>query len=335
MLASGRIGRPGCGYATITGQGNGQGGREHGQKCDQLPGGRDIENPEHRRHVAGVWGVARGGAAARRASIATRCFRKVETGEIQGLLSWSFNPVVSLPDSTFIKRMLEKLEFFACIDFFLSETARFADVVLPGSQHEEDEGIVCSTEGRVIKINKAVDAARRREAGLADPPGHRQGARPRARASRSPARGRSSTSCGGRRPGGVADYSGITYEKIEAQMGVFWPCPATDRDGNPIDHPGTPRLFEPGSWNPVAKGAGPFYFPDGKARFNVADVRAADRGRGRRLPGHPDHRPGGEHVPVRATRRGGSARWSISTRSRCWNCTRSWRSSTASRTATG
>ena len=63
--------------------------------------------------------------------------------------------------------------------------------------------------------------------------------------------------------GGIADYSGITYEKIEAQGGVFWPCPDND-------HKGTMRLFEPGSWNPVAKGAGPFYFPDGKARFNVA-----------------------------------------------------------------
>ena len=69
--------------------------------------------------------------------------------------------------------------------------------------------------------------------------------------------------------GGVADYSGITYEKIEQQMGVFWPCPDADADGNPTDHPGTPRLFEPGSWNPVAKGAGPFYFPDGKARFHA------------------------------------------------------------------
>ncbi len=57
VLASGRIGRENCGYATITGQGNGQGGREHGQKCDQLPGGRDIDNPEHRAYVAGVWGV--------------------------------------------------------------------------------------------------------------------------------------------------------------------------------------------------------------------------------------------------------------------------------------
>ena len=55
VLATGRIGRPNCGYATITGQGNGQGGREHGHKCDQLPGNRDIENPEHRSaHLLGV-----------------------------------------------------------------------------------------------------------------------------------------------------------------------------------------------------------------------------------------------------------------------------------------
>src|SRR5262249_15439448 len=70
--------------------------------------------------------------------------------------------------------------------------------------------------------------------------------------------------------GGIADYSGITYEKIERQMGVFWPCPASDPEGRPLDHHGTPRLFEPGSWNPIARGAGPFYFPDGRARFQVA-----------------------------------------------------------------
>ena len=45
--------------------------------------------------------------------------------------------------------------------------------------------------------------------------------------------------------------------------------PSTDPEGRPVDHPGTERLFEPGSWNPVAKGAGPFYFPDGKARFHA------------------------------------------------------------------
>ena len=67
----------------------------------------------------------------------------------------------------------------------------------------------------------------------------------------------------------MADYSGITYEKIDRQMGVFWPCPARTATGTRSTTPGTPRLFEPGSWNPVAKGAGPFYFPDGKARFHA------------------------------------------------------------------
>ncbi len=266
VLASGRIGRPGCGYSTITGQGNGQGGREHGQKADQLPGGRDIENPEHRKFIADFWGISE--PELPRAGVdCYEILRKVETGEIKGLLSWSFNPAVSLPDSQFVKRMLEKLEFFACTDFFLSETARFADVVLPGSQHEEDEGTVCSTEGRVIKINRAVA-----------PPGDaKQDWKILQDIAKSLGRERGFTFTEPREifdelrrasRGGVTDYSGITYEKIERQMGVFWPCRDTDRDGNPVDDSGTPRLFEQGSWNPVAKGAGPFYFPDGRAKFH-------------------------------------------------------------------
>ncbi len=268
VLASGRIGRTGCGYSTITGQGNGQGGREHGQKADQLPGGRDIENPQHRQEIAAFWGIPE--PELPHAGVdCYELFRRVDSGEVRGLLSWSFNPFVSLPDSGFIRRMLEKLEFFACIDFFLSETARFADVVLPGSQHEEDEGVVCSTEGRVIKINPAVD-----------PPGDaKQDWKIVQDIAAALGRERGFTFASPREifdelcrasAGGVSDYSGITYEKIEARQGVFWPCPATGPDGTPIDHPGTPRLFEPGSWNPVAKGAGPFYFPDGKARFHVA-----------------------------------------------------------------
>src|SRR5437588_1489258 len=84
-------------------------------------------------------------------------FRKIDAGEIKGLLSICFNPTVSLPDSNFIKRALEKLEFYVAIDFFLNDTARHADIVLPGSLQEEDEGVVAQVEGRVIKINKAID----------------------------------------------------------------------------------------------------------------------------------------------------------------------------------
>ena len=57
-LALGKAGKPLCGYGCLTGQGNGQGGREHGQKADQLPGYRRLDNPEHRRHIAAIWGVA-------------------------------------------------------------------------------------------------------------------------------------------------------------------------------------------------------------------------------------------------------------------------------------
>jgi assimilatory nitrate reductase catalytic subunit len=84
VLASGRIGREGCGYSTLTGQGNGQGGREHGQKCDQLPGARDIANPEHRVYVAKVWGVSPDDLPGPGVD-AYEIFRKIERDEIPGV----------------------------------------------------------------------------------------------------------------------------------------------------------------------------------------------------------------------------------------------------------
>ncbi|MCB9135868.1 MAG: molybdopterin oxidoreductase family protein [Anaerolineales bacterium] len=261
VLASGRIGRKNCGYATITGQGNGQGGREHGQKCDQLPGARDLANPEHRAYVAGVWGISPD-ELPQPGVDAYEIFRKIDRGEIKGLLSLCFNPLVSLPDNAFIRAQLEKLEFYVAIDFFLNETARYADIVLPGSLHEEDEGVVTTAEGRVIKINKAVDCPgdARQDWRIIQDIAQAMG-REKGMAFSGPAEIFEELRVASK--GGVADYSGITYEKVERQHGVFWPCPDPD-------HPGTPRLFEPESWNPVARGTGPFYFPDGKARFNVA-----------------------------------------------------------------
>lgn len=261
VLASGRIGRENCGYATITGQANGQGGREHGQKCDQLPGMRDLINPEHRAHVARVWGVEPNHLPQPGVD-AYELFRKIDSGEIRGLISLCFNPLVSLPDSSFVSRMLDKLDFYVAIDFFLNETARHADIVLPGSLQEEDEGTVTQIEGRVIKINQAVE-----------PPGDaKQDWRIIQDIAAGLGRTHGFTFESSREifdelrrasQGGIADYSGITWEKIEEQYGVCWPCPSED-------HPGTPRLFEPGTPNPIAGDAGPFYFPDGKARFNVA-----------------------------------------------------------------
>jgi assimilatory nitrate reductase catalytic subunit len=253
-LATGKFGRPGCGVSTITGQGNGQGGREHGHKCDQLPGNRDISNPEHRAHVASVWGCDPSEIPGKGVP-AQEILEAIHEGSIKGLLSICFNPAVSSPDANFTAEALDRLEFYAVIDFFLSESGQHADVVLPGSLHEEDEGTSTSGEGRIIKINAAVP-----------PPGEARLdwqilldiAERLGKARYFPYRSTKEMFEELRlaSAGGTADYRGATWERVEAEHGLFWPIP---HDG----HPGTPRLYE----------GGRFAHPDGKARFSAVPWR--------------------------------------------------------------
>ena len=234
VLASGRIGKPKSGYGTIVGQANGQGGREHGQKCDQLPGWRDISNPEHRRYVAGVWGIEEQELPGPGVD-AYELFRKIDRGEIKGLLSICFNPKVSLPDNGFVTRCLDKLEFYAAIDFFLNDTAWHADVVLPGSLQEEDEGTVTQVEGRIIKINKAVDCPgeARQDWRIIQDIAQALG-RPTGFTFTEPREIFDELRIASK--GGVADYSGVTYEKVTEQLGVFWPCYSEDpKTGQPTE----------------------------------------------------------------------------------------------------
>ena len=254
VLATGRIGREGCGYAMITGQGNGQGAREQGQKCDQLPGNRDVTDPAARKYIASVWGVPEDSIPGKGLS-AVPLIEAIHDGKIKGLLSICFNPTVSLPDGNFVREALEKLEFYVNIDFFLSETARYADVVLAGSLMEEDEGTTTNVEGRVIHHRKVVTPpANAREdwkiicdiaarLGKADKFNY---ASPREMFEELRVASK----------GGLSDYYGMTWEKIDAENGVFWPCPEPG-------HPGTPRLYEDNK----------FKHPDGKAHFHPVDWR--------------------------------------------------------------
>jgi assimilatory nitrate reductase catalytic subunit len=254
VLASGRIGKPGCGYGTITGQGNGQGGREHGQRCNQLPGGRDINKPEHRQFIADFWRIPEP-ELPKQGLTACEIIDAIERGEIKGLLSISFNPLVSIPDANRTRAALEKLEFFACIDPFLSETARHADVVFAGSLQEEDEGTVTTGEGRCVRLRNSVS-----------PPGNarvdwqiicdlaKRLGKEKWFSYANPGEIFSELTAASK--GGPIDYSGMSYERIENNMGLFWPCPAPE-------HPGTPRLFE----------GGKFHHPDGKAKFHAYDYR--------------------------------------------------------------
>ena len=254
VLATGRIGRPYCGYGTITGQGNGQGGREHGHKCDQLPGNRDITNPEHRQYIAGVWGINESDMPGKGLT-AWELIEAIHRGEVKGLLSICFNPLVSLPNNNYVREALEKLEFYVCIDFFLNETARHADIVLAGSLQEEEEGTVTTAEGRVVRIQKAVDPPgnARPDTAIILGIAQRLGAGDKFTYADSEAIFNELRVAS---KGGTADYYGITYKKIEENMGIFWPCPSEE-------HPGTPRLWEDRK----------FHTPDGNAHFNPVSYR--------------------------------------------------------------
>jgi assimilatory nitrate reductase catalytic subunit len=252
-LALGLIGRPYSGYGTITGQGNGQGGREHGQKADQLPGYRRLDDPAARAHVAAVWDIDPTELPLPGRSAYEMLDRLGTDGGIRVLLVLASNIAVSAPHSNRVVDRLRALDLLVVSDIFLSETAALADVVLPTAQWAEEEGTMTNLEGRVIRRRRALTPPRdvRTDLEVLAELANRLGrgrhfsADPRTvfdelrRAS----------------AGGVADYSGITYERIEAEEGVFWPCPAED-------HPGTPRLFADG-----------FPTADGRARFLPVEHR--------------------------------------------------------------
>ncbi|MFF4830274.1 molybdopterin oxidoreductase family protein [Streptomyces sp. NPDC001315] len=293
-LATGRAGRPLSGYGCLTGQGNGQGGREHGQKADQLPGYRKLTDPAARRHVADVWGVHPDSLPGPGRS-AYELLDALGT-DIRTLLLMGSNPVVSAPRAGHVEERLRSLDFLAVADVVLSETAELADVVLPVTQWAEETGTTTNLEGRVLLRRQAItppdgvrsdlevlhELAARLGVEKGFPTDPEEVFEELRRAS----------------AGGPADYSGITYRRLVEEDGVFWPCPAgvgtdegeedavldvlpedpagddgsTGVDGSAGDdgpagasvHPGTPRLF-----------LDRFATEDGRARFVAVSHRAA------------------------------------------------------------
>ncbi|MFB9540694.1 MULTISPECIES: molybdopterin-dependent oxidoreductase [Streptomyces] len=239
-LATGRAGRPLSGYGCLTGQGNGQGGREHGQKADQLPGYRKLDDPAARRHVAEVWGVDPESLPGPGRS-AYELLDALGT-DIKSLLLMASNPVVSAPRAAHIEERIRSLDFLAVCDVVLSETAALADVVLPVTQWAEETGTTTNLEGRVLLRRRAISppegirsdlevlhelAARLGvEKGFPTDPEEVFEELRRASA------------------GGPADYSGITYRRLVEEDGVFWPCPGA---AEAVEPEGEVRVDAPAS----------------------------------------------------------------------------------------
>ncbi|MFE9770714.1 molybdopterin oxidoreductase family protein [Streptomyces sp. NPDC005931] len=290
-LATGRAGRPLSGYGCLTGQGNGQGGREHGQKADQLPGYRKLTDPAARRHVAEVWGVDPDGLPGPGRS-AYELLDALGT-DIRSLLLMGSNPVVSAPRAAHVEERIRSLDFLAVCDVVLSETAALADVVLPVTQWAEETGTTTNLEGRVLLRRRAItpppgvrsdlevlhELAARLGVEKGFPTDPEEVFEELRRAS----------------AGGPADYSGITYRRLAEENGVFWPCPTPETaDGREPAAPDTagPQDVAPDAADP--EDAAFDVLPDDPAR-------AEDPGH-LSHPGHPGHAGQGP-----ARRAGGAA----------------------------
>lgn len=248
-LALGLPGKADSGYGTITGQGNGQGGREHGQKADQLPGYRKINDPVARQHVAEVWNIPESELPQAGKSAYEMMINFGD--EVRTLLTFGFNLVVSSPDAEIVKKKLSKLDFICVSDFFLSETAKYADVVLPSAMWAEESGTMTNLEGRILRRRFAVPPPVnvKTDVEVICELAHRLGKEQYFNYDLSEdifEELRAATK------GGAADYSAISYSRLDSGEVIHWPC-------NEKNLSGTPRLF-----------SDKFETQNGRARFYPA-----------------------------------------------------------------
>ena len=152
-LATGRIGRPGMGPFSVTGQPNAMGGREVGGLANMLACHLDLENPAHRAAVQGFWASPR--MADKPGLKAVDMFRAVGDGRIKALWILHTNPAVSMPDADRVARAIAGCDFVAVSDIWAAtDTARLAHVLLPATGWGEKDGTVTNSE-RCISRQRA------------------------------------------------------------------------------------------------------------------------------------------------------------------------------------
>lgn len=270
-LATSKIGKPGSGPFSLTGQPNAMGGRETGGLCAGLPGYRTVKNETHRREVEEYWKVEAGSISPEPGLPATEMFRSAEAGEVDFMWVVATNPAASMPNLARTKRALESVPYLVVSDAYPTETTKYADLVLPAAQWGEKEGTMTNSERRVSLVAKLVEPVGEARADwevFADVAGRLGFGEDFAWGSASEV----FDEFVGLTRGTPVEMGGLSRKRLEERP-VQWPVPESLYDEDRIglvprlaprfglrevdEHPGTPRLYVGGKFNT----------PDGKARF--------------------------------------------------------------------
>jgi formate dehydrogenase alpha subunit len=248
-LMTGHVGKPGTGLNPLRGQNNVQGCSDSGGLPNVFTAYQPVTSPEVRQRFEQAWHTA---LSPDPGLTVTEMVDAALTGAVRAMIVMGENPLMSEPNLSHAEHALHALDFIVCIDIFRNETTEFAHVILPSASFAEKDGTFTNSDRRVQRVRRALP-----------PVGQ---SRPDWQIVCELAR-RTETQLGVEQSAGfdypdveaiweemravTPDFYGITYERIEREGGVHWPCPA-------LDHPGTPYLFEKD-------------FPRGKGKFWTLD----------------------------------------------------------------
>jgi formate dehydrogenase alpha subunit len=245
-LLTGSIGKRSTGVNPLRGQNNVQGACDMGALPNVYPGYQKVDNPEIQRKFEDRWKTS---LSAEPGLTHVEIFDAINDGKIDALYLVGENPLLTEANANHVEEALEKLDFLVVQDIFMSETARYADVVLPAASFAEKDGTFTNTERRVQRVRQAIS-----------PVGD---AKPDWWITRELGRRMGASGFDFSSPADVMaeineltpSYGGITYERIASNGGLQWPCPSPD-------HPGTPYLH-----------AGRFARANGKGKFTTLSYR--------------------------------------------------------------
>ena len=274
----GKFGRPGCGVNPLRGQNNVQGACDMGALPTDFPGYQKVAAPGVVEKFEKAWGVPLNHEPG---THATDIFPKAINKEVRGLYIYGEDPVVTDPDTAHVIKALESLDFFVMQELFMTETAQYADVILPGVSYAEKEGTFSNTERRVQRVRKAVtlEGEMRLDTDIIIDLMNRMGYKqPHLTSAQIMDEIASVT----------PSYGGISHARLDSDavggQGLQWPCPTPEHPGTPIMHVGQFArglgYFRPAQYTPaeeIADGGYPLTMMTGRILYHYNACAMTDK----------------------------------------------------------
>ena len=224
----GKVGKPGCGVNPLRGQNNVQGACDMGCMPYDFPGYQKVNNPEVIDKFEKAWHVP---LNRNTGLTSTKVLPAAAAGNVKGLYIFGEDPIVTDPDTGHVRQALESLDFLVVQELFMTETAAYADVVLPGISYAEKDGTFTNTERRVQRVRKAVEprGQAREDYEIFCEVMTRMGY---------PCAYESAKEIMEEISAVTPSFGGINYERLEKES-LQWPCRSLTDPGTPIMHVGS------------------------------------------------------------------------------------------------